>query len=229
MQITSTGSRTSGNRRSGDNQEGVEGSATGGPVTGQSPLEPRASVQPLRYSAMQPMKPIPSIGGVVMQSQSLVQNNMQAATPSPVAEGSVPKQEETSAADNPSETGETQAEPEPEKSFSTCWMETVDALFSKKPAFYHQLKEYLPDFKDGVITVDVENEFQKKHLEAAKNSIITFWNEKHSSKISDVEFVIREHERKKMIYTTDDKVRNMMEQNPELKDFLQILNFRVKD
>ena len=67
----------------------------------------------------------------------------------------------------------------------------VDSIFQKKPAFYHQLYDYLPGYENDVISVDVENDFQKNQLEMSK--------------------------------------RAMLEQNPELKDFLQVLNFRIKD
>ncbi len=105
----------------------------------------------------------------------------------------------------------------------------VDSVFQKKPAFYHQLRDYLPRFEDEIIYVDVENEFQKNQLEMSKRAMLEFWRNHFTLNVNDVEFVIQEHERKKVIYTSEDKVNNMLEQNPELKDFLQVLNFRIKD
>ena len=123
-------------------------------------------------------------------------------------------------------TSETPAEPE---TFETCWNQMVDVIFAKKPAFYHQLRDYLPRFENEIIYVDVENDFQKNQLEMSKRAMLEYWRNRFKLNVNDIEFVIHEHERKKVIYTSEDKVANMLEQNPELKDFLQVLNFRIKD
>ena len=127
-----------------------------------------------------------------------------------------------------SETVETASSSESE-TFEECWVKTVDAIFQKKPAFYHQLRDYLPRYENDIIYVDVENDFQKNQLEMSKRAMLEFWRNNFQLNVNDIEFVIHEHERKKVIYTSEDKVENMLEQNPELKDFLQVLNFRIKD
>ena len=123
-------------------------------------------------------------------------------------------------------TSEVPAEPE---TFESCWNQMVDVIFAKKPAFYHQLRDYLPRFENEIIYVDVENDFQKNQLEMSKRAMLEYWRNQFKLNVNDIEFVIHEHERKKVIYTSEDKVNNMLEQNPELKDFLQVLNFRIKD
>lgn len=123
-------------------------------------------------------------------------------------------------------TSEAPAEPE---TFESCWNQMVDVIFAKKPAFYHQLRDYLPRFENEIIYVDVENDFQKNQLEMSKRAMLEYWRNQFKLNVNDIEFVIHEHERKKVIYTSEDKVNNMLEQNPELKDFLQVLNFRIKD
>ncbi|MBQ3733129.1 MAG: hypothetical protein II859_04120 [Bacteroidales bacterium] len=123
-------------------------------------------------------------------------------------------------------TSEAPAEPE---TFEFCWNQMVDVIFAKKPAFYHQLRDYLPRFENEIIYVDVENDFQKNQLEMSKRAMLEYWRNQFKLNVNDIEFVIHEHERKKVIYTSEDKVNNMLEQNPELKDFLQVLNFRIKD
>lgn len=105
----------------------------------------------------------------------------------------------------------------------------VDVIFQKKPAFYHQLRDYLPRYENDVIYVDVENDFQKNQLEMSKRAMLEYWRNQFKLNVNEIEFVIHEHEKKKVIYTSEDKVNNMLEQNPELKDFLQVLNFRIKD
>ena len=89
--------------------------------------------------------------------------------------------------------------------------------------------DYLPEYEQDVITVDVENDFQKNQLEMSKRAMLEYWRNHFQLNVDEIEFVIHEHERKKVIYTSEDKVQNMLEQNPALKDFLQVLNFRIKD
>jgi hypothetical protein len=115
------------------------------------------------------------------------------------------------------------------ETFEECWQKMVDVIFQKKPAFYHQLRDYLPRYENDVIYVDVENDFQKNQLEMSKRAMLEYWRNQFKLNVDEIEFVIHEHEKKKVIYTSEDKVNNMLEQNPELKDFLQVLNFRIKD
>ena len=123
----------------------------------------------------------------------------------------------------------TEAQDDTPETFEECWNRMVDFVFAKKPAFYHQLRDYLPRFENEIIYVDVENDFQKNQLEMSKRPMLEYWRNQFKLNVNDIEFVIHEHERKKVIYTSEDKVNNMLEQNPELKDFLQVLNFRIKD
>ena len=115
------------------------------------------------------------------------------------------------------------------ETFEECWQKMVDVIFQKKPAFYHQLRDYLPRYENDVIYVDVENDFQKNQLEMSKRAMLEYWRNQFKLNVDEIEFVIHEHEKKKVIYTSEDKVNNMLEQTPELKDFLQVLNFRIKD
>ena len=122
-----------------------------------------------------------------------------------------------------------EAEPQTAETFEGCWNQMVDVIFQKKPAFYHQLRDYLPRYENDIIYVDVENDFQKNQLEMSKRAMLEYWRNTFKLNVNEIEFVIHEHEKKKVIYTSEDKVNNMLEQNPELKDFLQVLNFRIKD
>ena len=246
-----------GNRRSDNIPEGAGGSAAGDATVRIAPAEPQISSQGLQFSGFSPIKPLPSIKEVVAQTQTLTQQSMAPATaekPETVAEQSVeteavktdieqtppvseqetpvsPQQEEQK--EQPEVVSEPvveTAEPEKEsEDFAECWKQMVDSIFQKKPAFYHQLYDYLPGYENDVISVDVENDFQKNQLEMSKRAMLEYWRNHFQLNVDDIEFVIREHERKKVIYTSEDKVNNMLEQNPDLKDFLQVLNFRIKD
>ncbi len=243
-----------GNRRSVDNPEGA-GSAAGDPTVRIAPAEPQRATQGLQFAGFTPIQPLPSIKHVTTQTQVIVQQVQQAQQPQqpqPAVEVQdvAPQQpipdvvEAQNTASPQSETDETDtqagvpSQPEPiipetqneaTETFEECWQKMVDVIFQKKPAFYHQLKDYLPRYENDVIYVDVENDFQKSQLEMSKRAMLEYWRNQFKLNVDEIEFVIHEHEKKKVIYTSEDKVNNMLEQNPELKDFLQVLNFRIKD
>lgn len=224
-----------------------------------APAEPQISAKGLQFAGFTPIQPLPSIKEVTAQTRTLAQQVQQAqsataataSTPGTtepaqttpptivdepnISEEQAPPVTETETdgtptvtiTEEPTEpTSEAPAEPE---TFESCWNQMVDVIFAKKPAFYHQLRDYLPRFENEIIYVDVENDFQKNQLEMSKRAMLEYWRNQFKLNVNDIEFVIHEHERKKVIYTSEDKVNNMLEQNPELKDFLQVLNFRIKD
>jgi hypothetical protein len=223
-----------------------------------APAEPQTSAKGLQFAGFTPIQPLPSIKEVTAQTRTLAQQVQQAqsantetvptpatepaqTTPSTIVDKPNTPEEQTTPVTEaetdekqtvtvPEETtvptSEAPAEPE---TFESCWNQMVDVIFAKKPAFYHQLRDYLPRFENEVIYVDVENDFQKNQLEMSKRAMLEYWRNQFKLNVNDIEFVIHEHERKKVIYTSEDKVNNMLEQNPELKDFLQVLNFRIKD
>ena len=223
-----------------------------------APAEPQISAKGLQFAGFTPIQPLPSIKEVTAQTRTLAQQVQQAqsanaataptpattepaqTTPStvveepniseeqipPVAETKTDETQTITMSEETTEpTSEAPAEPE---TFESCWNQMVDVIFAKKPAFYHQLRDYLPRFENEIIYVDVENDFQKNQLEMSKRAMLEYWRNQFKLNVNDIEFVIHEHERKKVIYTSEDKVNNMLEQNPELKDFLQVLNFRIK-
>ncbi len=238
MPTTSICGTVRGNRRSDNIPEGAGGSAEGNTPERRMASEPQVSTQGLQFAGFTPIKPLPSIKDVVAQTQTLTQPttvetqnfaSQQAAITESVS------QPETAETETQLETPETQnlASSQPisddTESFEDCWKQMVDSIFQKKPAFYHQLYDYLPGYENDVISVDVENDFQKNQLEMSKRAMLEYWRNHFQLNVDDIEFEIREHERKKVIYTSEDKVNNMLEQNPALKDFLQVLNFRIKD
>lgn len=241
-----------GNRRSENNPEGAGGSATETPSGRGLSVEPRISSQGLQFSGFTPIKPLPSIKEAMSQTQMVVQQvqtppqTVEMQTPTVSQPESVETQKPTVLQPEITETQnvETQNMGSPEvqtaetdatvessetETFEDCWIKMVDAIFQKKPAFYHQLRDYIPRYENEVIYVDVENDFQKNQLEMSKRAMLEFWRDQFKLNVNEMEFVIHEHEKKKVIYTSEDKVENMLEQNPELKDFLQVLNFRIKD
>lgn len=118
---------------------------------------------------------------------------------------------------------------EPED-FETCWKQLFEELFSNTPMIYHPLKDKVPTLEDGVIKVEVLNDFQKDQFEMRKRAVLEYWRNHFTINVDDLEIAVNENmEMKKIIYSSDDKMKNLEEQNPDIRDFLQVLNFRVKD
>lgn len=114
--------------------------------------------------------------------------------------------------------------------FETCWRTMFEEIFSSNPMIYHPLKDKIPALEDGVLKVEVLNDFQKEQYEMRKRSVLEYWRNHFSIDVVDLEILVNEQlEMKKIIYSADDKLRNLEEQNPEIRAFLQELNFRVKD
>lgn len=219
-------------------------SSQGLQFTGFTPIQPLPSIkevtaqtQTIVQQVQTPQPPIVEMQNVATPqsapaetvSQTVVEpQNVASPQPESVETASQPVVETQNVASQQPETVENVTTPVTE-TFEECWGKMVDVIFQKKPAFYHQLRDYLPRYENDIIYVDVENDFQKNQLEMSKRAMLEYWRNQFKLNVDDIEFIIHEHERKKVIYTSEDKVENMLEQNPELKDFLQVLNFRIKD
>ena len=182
MPTTSICGTVRGNRRSDNIPEGAGGSAAGDATVRIAPAEPQISTQGLQFSGFSPIKPLPSIKEVVAQTQTLTQQSTVPATaekPETIAE----KSEETEAVvteieqvpqasgqetpelpsqevqqGEPEAAAEPVSEPQPEgktEDFAECWKQMVDSIFQKKPAFYHQLYDYLPGYASSFISSQI--------------------------------------------------------------------------
>lgn len=219
-------------------------SSQGLQFTGFTPIQPLPSIkevtaqtQTIVQQIQTPQPPIVEMQNVATPqsapaetvSQTVVEpQNVASPQPESVETASQPVVGTQNVASQQPETVENVTTPVTE-TFEECWGKMVDVIFQKKPAFYHQLRDYLPRYENDIIYVEVENDFQKNQLEMSKRAMLEYWRNQFKLNVDDIEFIIHEHERKKVIYTSEDKVENMLEQNPELKDFLQVLNFRIKD
>lgn len=231
MPITSIKRR--GNRRSVNNPEGGTASTTEtGTVAVSFSDKPQISNQSFKYPGTPPIQKIPSI-------QAVLETPSVKPVSEPPKQELVPESATTQEAVNEPKPAATEMaaeekvqepqEKEPEV-FETCWKQLFEELFSNNPMIYHPLKEKIPTLEDGVIKVEVLNDFQKDQYEMRKRAVLEYWRNHFTTNVDDLEIVVNENmEMKKIIYSSEDKMKNLEEQNPEIRDFLQVLNFRVKD
>ncbi len=186
-------------------------------------LEPRPAAKPAASS--EPVKESPT------PTPEPVAETPEQPTPEPAAEPvsresvATPEEVEVSPSEEPTTPTEEKSE-----DFATCWQTMFDEVFASNPMIYYPLKDKIPELKDGVIKVEVLNDFQKDQYEMRKRALLEYWRNHFSIDVDDLEVVTNENlEVKKIIYSSDDKMQNMAEQNPEFVSFLKELNFRIKD
>ena len=114
--------------------------------------------------------------------------------------------------------------------FPTQWRAMFEHVFISVPTIYFSLKETLPEIENNIIKVIVKNEIQKEHFEAKTREVLEFLRTHFDEKIEDVIVETNEQlETKKIIYDVKEKLQNFKEQNPEIEDFMQILDLKIKD
>ncbi len=235
MPITSIKKR--GNRRSVNNPEGGTASTTETDTEAVTRSDkPQVSSQIFVNPGPPPIRNIPSIKEVLepraqrpAQNPEPAQEVKQEPVETPNEEPAiVPKLEDT-IPEEPKPKDAVAAETQNED-FETCWRTMFEEIFSSVHMIYHPLKDQVPAFEDGIIKVEVLNDFQKEQYEMRKRAILEYWRSHFKINVDDIEIVINDNmETKKIIYSAEDKVENMMEQNPKLADFLRELNFRIRD
>lgn len=114
--------------------------------------------------------------------------------------------------------------------FAICWRQLFETLFNGNHLIYYSLKDETPRYENDVIYVEVKNGIQKELIETNKTSILEYWRNHFTLNVDDLEVLVNEQkESKKVIVNSEDKMRNMVEQNGQLMDFLNILKFNIKD
>jgi len=114
--------------------------------------------------------------------------------------------------------------------FPTHWRTLFNHVFSSVPTIYIPLKETLPEIENNIIKVIVKNDVQKEHFEAKIREVLEYLRTHFDEKLEDVVVESNELlETKKVIYDVKEKLQNFKEQNPEIEDFMKILELKIKD
>lgn len=114
--------------------------------------------------------------------------------------------------------------------FAACWHQLFETLFSENHLIYYSLKDETPRYENEIIYIEVKNGIQKELIETNKTAILEYWRNHFDLNVDDLEVTANEQkEAKKVIVNSEDKMRNMAEQNDQLMDFLNILKFSIKD
>jgi len=119
---------------------------------------------------------------------------------------------------------------QPAEDFATCWTQLFTELFTNDALIYHSLKGEIPDFENNIIKITVKNGIQKEEFETRQKAILEYWRNHFSINVDDIEIIVNEHkETKEVIINSEDRMRHMMKQNENLAEFLNILDFKIKE
>lgn len=212
---------------------------------------PRISSKTFVNPGVPPIKPIPSIKEVVAAQHAApatVQGTAQTAAPAeqpaetapqpvgPAADTVAPASDEPAAVepaptDAPAEVDAPAAETTSAPTdFASCWHILFEELFANNHLIYYSLKDEVPRYENDTIYIEVKNNIQKEQFESRKRAIVEYWRNHFTLNVDDLEIVTNEQkEEHRVIISADDKLRNMVEQNANLPEFLNILGFRMKD
>ncbi len=118
-----------------------------------------------------------------------------------------------------------------DENFETAWNTMFDLLFVKVATVYYPLKGVIPKLKDNVIYVKVKNELMKENFEPQIRLALEYLRNNYSPKLDNIVIQVDEvkEEKSTLIYDTQDKMNDLQRENPEIPEFLKILNLSAKD
>jgi len=118
-----------------------------------------------------------------------------------------------------------------DEKFKEAWGTMFELLFREIATIYYPLKGMVPAIEHNIIQVKVKNESMKENFESRTRLALEYLRNNYDPKIDDINVEVDAQTEKvnKVIYDTQDKMNDLKKENPDLPDFLKILNFTAKD
>jgi hypothetical protein len=141
------------------------------------------------------------------------------------------KSPDTEAVDTPSETEVPQAISSSDEKFVSAWNTMFELLFREIATIYYPLKGVVPSIENNIIHVKVKNEMMKDNFESRIRLALEYLRNNFNQRIDDIQVEVETNpaQTSKLIYDTQDKMNDLNKENPELPEFLKILNLSAKD
>lgn len=119
------------------------------------------------------------------------------------------------------------AETTGEEAFKQKWLNLIDAVFENQPTLHTPMKHYPVEIKDNVVYVSLKNELQQNDFEIKKTDVLQYLRANYSEAINDVVSKVDVNMKTpKFIMDSQDKMNELDKQNPDFKEFIEILNLR---
>ena len=118
-----------------------------------------------------------------------------------------------------------------DEKFKDAWSTMFELLFREIATIYYPLKGMVPTIQQNVIQVKVKNEMMKENFESRIRLALEYLRNNYDPRIDNinVEVDAQTETSAKVIYDTQDKMNDLRSQNPDLPEFLKILNLSAKD
>ena len=118
-----------------------------------------------------------------------------------------------------------------DEKFKEAWGTMFELLFREIATIYYPLKGMVPVIEHNIIQVKVKNESMKENFESRKRLALEYLRNNYDPRIDDiqVDVDVQTETVNKVIYDTQDKLNDLKKENPDLPDFLKILNLSAKD
>jgi len=129
------------------------------------------------------------------------------------------------------ENGTAQVLSSSDEKFASAWNTMFELLFREIATIYYPLKGVVPSIANNVIHVKVKNEMMKDNFESRVRLALEYLRNNFDQRIDDiqVEVELNPAQTSKLIYDTQDKMNDLNKENPDLPEFLKILNLSAKD
>lgn len=116
------------------------------------------------------------------------------------------------------------------EAFLACWNEMIEVVFDDVQTLKTPLHDYPVEVIDNVVRVILRNQFQMDDFAIKKNAVLQYLRSHFDERINDVvPEMDTVTESKKYILDEKDKLAALRQENPDIMDFIQILNLRLKN
>ena len=138
---------------------------------------------------------------------------------------------DTEAVDTQLATEAPQAISSSDEKFVNAWNTMFELLFREIATIYYPLKGVVPSIENNIIHVKVKNEMMKDNFESRIRLALEYLRNNFNQRIDDIQVEIEANpaQTSKLIYDTQDKMNDLNKENPDLPEFLKILNLSAKD
>ena len=117
-----------------------------------------------------------------------------------------------------------------DEKFKEAWSTMFELLFREIATIYYPLKGVVPTIEHNIIKVKVKNESMKENFESRIRLALEYLRNNYDPRIDDIQVEVdAQTETVKVIYDTQDKMNDLRSENPDLPEFLKILNLSAKD
>ena len=96
-----------------------------------------------------------------------------------------------------------------------------------KTNLHNILERYVPEIDENNLTVTVVNMAEQAEIKENKNKLLNFLQQKIGNKNISIDIIISESEERNMLYTTDEKLKHLVNKNENIKILKERLDLNI--